>query len=475
MIASNDPFLYILGFVEFGLITMNDKEIIDCIRNGNHNRIKYAVTDIDGVLRGKAVSSEKFLKQLHQDIGFCNVIFGWDVMDDIYDHESVAGWHTGFPDSTATIDLNTFRQLPWDDHTPFLLADFHKSTSVGKVCPRSLLKKVQKEAEELGFKPIFSSEYEWVNFSETAKSLKEKEFSKPEPLTPGMFGYSMLRISQYSDFFNHLYDNLIEAGIPILAMHTETGDGAYEASIHHSEVLEAADRSVLFKLFVKEIASRFEITASFMAKWSDNLPGSGAHIHQSLWNSEKEINLFHSENSSDMSELMQQYLAGQLYCLPDILPMYAPTVNSYKRFVEGSWASTSVSWGIDNRTTALRVIQSDHDNSRIENRVPGADTNPYLAMAASLASGLYGIKNRLTLDMPATSGNEYGRKDGNKLSGDLNQATEKMKNSVLAKELFGEHFTDHFVKSREWEWNRCPDQSSKGVTPWEIKRYFEII
>lgn len=454
---------------------MNDKEIIDRIRNGGHNRIKYAVTDIDGVLRGKAVSAEKFLKQMHQDISFCNVIFGWDMMDDIYDHESVAGWHTGFPDSVATIDLNTFRQIPWDNHIPFLLADFQKSTSVGEVCPRSLLKKVQKEAEDLGLKPIFSSEYEWVNFGETPISLKEKGYTDPEPFTPGMFGYSMLRISQQSDFFETLFTNLNDAEIPILAMHTETGDGAYEACIHHSDILEAADRSVLFKLFVKEIASKFGITASFMAKWSESLPGSGAHIHQSLWDLKKEVNLFYSDDPSKMTELMQHFVAGQLHCMPYILPMYAPTVNSYKRFVEGSWAATSVSWGVDNRTTALRIIQSDNEATRVENRVPGADTNPYLAMAASLASGLYGIKNKLPLQIPATSGNEYGKIDSNKLPENLADATQKMKHSELPNELFGGHFTEHFVKSREWEWSRCPDQSSKEVTQWEIKRYFEII
>lgn len=454
---------------------MNDKEIIDRIRNGNHNRIKYAVTDIDGVLRGKAVSADKFVKHLHQDISFCNVIFGWDVMDDIYEQESIAGWHTGFPDATATIDLNTFRQLPWDSHKPFLLADFHKSISVGEVCPRTLLKKVLNEAEDLGFRPIFSSEYEWVNFSETAKSLKEKGYCNPVPLTTGMFGYSMLRISQESELFAHLYDQLSDAKIPILAMHTETGDGAYEASIHHTDILEAADRSVLFKLFVKEIACKFDVMASFMAKWSEKLPGSGCHIHQSLWDLENKTNLFYDENSTGQTEILKHYLAGQLHCLPYLLPMYAPTINSYKRFVEGSWAATSVSWGIDNRTTALRLIQSDKETTRIENRVPGADANPYLAMAASLASGLYGIKNRLSLDIPATDGNEYGRTAGNKIQGNLGDATEKMKNSPLATELFGETFTNHFVKSREWEWNQCPDKSSKVITPWEIKRYFEII
>ena len=171
-----------------------------------------------------------------------------------------------------------------------------------------------------------------------------------------------------------------------------------------------------------------------------------------------------------MSPLMEAYVAGQLYCLPHILPFFAPNINSYKRLVEGAWAPTTVTWGVDNRTTALRVIPGGPKSTRLETRVVGSDTNPYLAMAASLASGLYGIKNKLKLDVPMTIGSGYQDKRG-VLPRDLNEATQAMKKSSVAAELFGEEFTAHFVATREWEWR----QYAKAVTDWEIKRYFEVI
>jgi len=176
---------------------------------------------------------------------------------------------------------------------------------------------------------------------------------------------------------------------------------------------------------------------------------------------------------------MKNYLAGQLYCLPQILPMYAPTINSFKRLVEGAWAPTTLTWGIDNRTVALRVLTGSKKSARLETRVVGSDTNPYLAMAACLASGLYGIKNKLELKQPPTTGNGYRDTKNGVLPRDLQEATAKMKGSSVAKELFGEKFVEHFTLTREWEWRQfekdVPDTESKTVTDWELKRYFEII
>ncbi|MDX1642489.1 MAG: glutamine synthetase, partial [Balneolaceae bacterium] len=325
---------------------------------------------------------------------------------------------------------------------------------------------------ELGYLPKFSSEYEWFNFRETPQSLKEKGYDNPTPLTPGMFGYSILRSSYESDFFNDLFQQLQAFGVPLEGLHTETGDGVYEAAIEYTDIVEAADRSILFKTGVKEIAYRHEIIASFMAKWNGNLPGCSGHIHQSLWDEKGEKNLFYEpSNDHHLSDLLEHYIAGQLHCLPFILPMYAPTVNSYKRFVSGSWASTTVSWGIENRTTALRAIPAGPASTRLETRVPGADINPYLAMAAALASGLYGIKNQLTLDIPPTKGNEYESTENKPLPKSLKEATDAMKSSDLPSELFGKTFVNHFIGTREWEW----EQYSKQVTNWELQRYFEII
>ncbi len=453
------------------MVIMKKEEITQLIRELEVKNIKFAVTDIDGILRGKLISTEKFLKAVNGQIGFCNVIFGWDMNDAVYDNCKVSGWHTGYPDSFATIDPSTFRKIPWENDKPFFLADFSESADLKDVCPRSLLKKIKKEANDLGFSPQFSAEFEWFNFDETMHSLKEKEYSDPTPLTPGMFGYSVLRASQNSNYFNDLFDLLYTFGIPLEGLHTETGDGVFEAAITYDEILESADRATLFKTSVKEIASQYDLTASFMAKWNPELPGCSQHIHQSLINKSGKNLFFDDSKDHKMSELFEYYLAGQLYCLPHILPMFAPTVNSYKRYVEGSWAATSVSWGIENRTVALRVINRKSDSMRLENRVPGADANPYLTMAASLASGLYGIKHKLKLDTAPTKGNEYENKNSEPLPENLHKATKAMKESSIAKELFGESFVDHFVKTREWEWRQYkPNQKN-----WELKRYFEII
>lgn len=452
---------------------MNREEIIKKVKDHPDQSIKFGLIDIDGILRGKLVSKQKFLKSLEdQRIGFCNVIFGWDVNDACYDNTDKSGWHTGYPDANATIDLESFRSIPWENDKPFFLADFEQSEALGSICPRSLLKKVVQKANEAGYTPKFSNEFEWFNFDESPQSFSEKGFLNPTPLTPGMFGYSVLRTSQYSEYINDLFNLMHQFQVPIEGLHTETGDGVYEACISYNEVLKAADQAVLFKNSVKEIAFRYEIMPSFMAKWSKNLPGCSAHIHQSLWDKNGASNLFYDkEKPFKMSSLSESYLAGQLYCLPHILPLFAPTVNSYRRFVPGSWAPNTTSWGVENRTTAFRIINHDHHSMRIENRVPGADTNSYLIMAASLASGLYGIENNLKLDQERTVGNEYDNKVSELFPTNLHKATKAMKESKIAEELFGKEFTDHFIKTREWEWRQYDPQQSN----WELKRYFEII
>ncbi len=450
-----------------------DKEtIINTIKDHPSTAVKFAVTDIDGVLRGKIISKDKLIKALDSGIGFCNVIFGWDINDACYDNSEITGWHTGYPDSFAEIDPTTFREIPWDNNKPFLLADFESNKDISQVCPRSLLKRIRYEAHQMGFIPKYSNEFEWFNFNETPQSYAEKGFRDPTPITSGMFGYSILRASLNSEFLGDLFRHLSKFDVPIEGLHTETGNGVYEACIEYDEILSAADKAVLFKSGVKEIAYHYEILASFMAKWNPDLPGSSGHIHQSLWNREENKNLFYDSNSTHkMSDLAKQFLAGQLYCLPYILPMFAPTVNSYKRFVEGSWAPTTVSWGIENRTTAVRLILHDAESARIEHRVPGADANPYLSMAAALASGLYGIKNELELTLSPTKGNEYDNTATKPLHTNLHKATKAMKESEIAKELFGEEFTNHFIRTREWEWKQYdPEQRN-----WELKRYFEIV
>jgi glutamine synthetase len=452
---------------------MNAKEVIEEVKKSKTKKVKIAVTDMDGVLRGKIIHIDKFISAIEGGFGFCEVVFGWDMNDACYENTGVefTGWHNGYPDAAAKIDLATFRKVPWDEDIPFFLADFDvDGGSAREICPRTLLKNVKKELEQNGYSASFAQEYEWFNFKETSEDLHQSGFQKPNPMTKGMFGYSVVRASQEGDFFNDLFDLMDKFDVTIEGLHTETGPGVYEAAILYKDVLEAADRSVLFKTAAKEIGHFHGVIPTFMAKWSSELPGCSGHLHQSLWKDGKNI-FFDGSSKNKMSQEMESYIAGQLLCLPEILPMYAPTINSYKRLVEGMWAPTTLTWAIDNRTTAIRALPGSEKSTRIELRVVGSDMNPYLAMAAALASGYYGIKNNLKLDSPMTIGNGYEDLQNGSLPRDLFESTEKMANSKLANDLFGEVFVKHFCATRKWE---CK-QYAKSVTDWELKRYFEVI
>jgi glutamine synthetase len=452
---------------------MNKEEIIKKIKETDSQKIKIAIADIDGILRGKYIHKKKFLDSVNNYMGLCDVVFGWDSGDVCYDNAQITGWHTGYPDARAKIDVSTFRKIPWENSIPFFLADFSEHEVYAKTtCSRSLLKRVAAECEKLGFKAMFAQEFEWFNFMGTPSEINQTGFDKLQPITPGMFGYSVLRTSLNSAFVNELIDFLEAFDVSLEGLHTETGPGVFEAAIVYDDVLAAADKAILFKQGVKEIAYRHNMVASFMAKWNSELPGCGGHLHQSLWDEGGETNLFfNNAHTGKMSELLEQYIAGQLVCLPEILPMFAPNVNSYKRIGHGHWAPANTNWGFDNRTTAVRVIQGKMASARVESRVPGADTNAYLAMSAALASGLFGIKNKLKLDIPETIGNGYNAPKQRVLPKNLLEATEKMANSEIAKQLFGAEFVDHYTRTREWEWRQFASQ----VTDWELKRYFELI
>lgn len=443
---------------------LTKEQVIAEIKNSANPKVKVAITDIDGVIRGKYLHKDKFLSAVEGGFGFCDVVFGWDINDLAYEGMDFTGWHTGYPDAVATLDLSTFRKVPWDNDVPFLLGDFAMD-----ICPRNLLKKVKAESIKAGFKPSFGQEFEWFNFRETSEELHAKNFNEPTPLTPGMFGYSLLRMAKNNEFLNDIYDLMFKFNVPIEGLHTETGPGVLEAAILYGDALESADRAVLFKMGVKEIGLRYDIMPTFMAKISEKLPGCSGHIHQSLWDDKNNL-FFDDKSKTKMSPLMEHYIAGLLYCMPHVLPMYAPTINSFKRLVEGAWAPTTMTWAIDNRTTCIRSLPGSSKSTRIELRVVGSDANPYLAHAAALASGLYGIKNKLKLQ-PATTGNGYRDLSNGILPGNLWNATQAMKTSKVATELFGENFVKHFAGSREWEWK----QFAKSVTDWEYKRYFEIV
>ena len=321
-------------------------------------KVKVGGFDLDGVLRGKFVSMDKFRSAMQKGFGFCDVIFGWDIGDILYDNAKVTGWHTGYPDVHASLDPSTFRVLPYEPDTACFLVDFGLAEGVPHpACPRSLLKKVIARAAERGFRALFSAEFEFWVFKETSNSLYEKGFRGLEPLSRGMFGYSWVREGQHADLMHEILDVTSAFDIEIEGLHTETGPGVYEAAIKYDEVLRAADKAALFKTTMKQIAAKHGLSVTFMAKWNAELPGSSGHLHQSLWDRELKQNLFaDAEGPDGMSEAMRHYIGGQIALAPELTALYAPTVNAYKRYVDASWAPTRLAWSNDNRTAGFRVV-----------------------------------------------------------------------------------------------------------------------
>ncbi|KAJ3036659.1 hypothetical protein HDV00_002483 [Rhizophlyctis rosea] len=374
-------------------------------------KVKVSGADIDGIARGKFMAKSKFVKSV--DGGFGKYSF----------YSFKPKTDQGFSDIAAHIDLSTFRRIPWEKNAPFFLLDFYNpiTNKPFELCPRSLLKRVVDECKEEGFTAMCGMEFEWYNYR---------------------------------------------------------GPGVFEAAIEYSDALKLADRAHLFKTSVKQLALKHGIISTFMAKPWPDLPGCSGHIHFSLSDSKTGDNAFVSKSGGSgmeaTSDTMRHFIAGVLEGLPAIMPMLAPTINSYKRLVENYWAPITVSYGFENRTAAIRVIAPPTCSpkaTRIEVRVPGADVNPYLAISAILASGIYGVKHRMEPRLPPAEGNVVSQ-GGERLARDLREATEKMMaKDSFARNVLGDAFVDHYGATRKHEWK----QWETAVTDWELKRYMETV
>jgi glutamine synthetase len=426
--------------------------------------VKVGLTDVDGVLRGKYLHRDKFLGILESGFGFCDVVLGWDSNDQMYDNVAYTGWHTAYPDAPVRVVLDSCRELPFE-HTLFFLLEF--AAPADQLCPRGLLRRTIAKANAMGFEPYSALEYEFFVFEETPQSVRAKNYRDLKPITPGNFGYSVLRSSVHSEFYHELLALAEAMDFPIESLHTETGAGVLEAAIGVDKSLASADKAALFKTFTKVLAQRRGWMATFMAKWSRDWPGQSGHLHLSLKDA------FHDpQRPHGMSEVMEHFVAGLQQLLPEFLAMVAPTINSYTRMIPGFWAPTHATWGVENRTCALRVIPGSAKSQRVEFRIGAADGNPYLVSAAALAAGLWGITEKIPLALPIT-GNSYAVKhaDALALPSTLWDAAQRLKHSAVARSLFGDAFVDHYVATREWE----EREYRKQITDWQLQRYFEII
>lgn len=437
------------------------------------SHVKLGITDIDGIMRGKYVAAADLLANLNGGLGFCNGIVGWDCDDTLYDGDlaGISGWATGFADLPINIVPASARTLPGESHNSGLLVLGELGGSAMAVCPRSVLRRVIEQADSMGYVPLVGIEYEFGLFAETPESARAKGFRGLTPLSPGNFGYSLLRAATHSELCETLLAECEMLDVPLVALHTENGPGFWEAAIAATDALAAADRAAIFRLHLKAFAQRHGLLATFMAKWSADHQGQGGHIHLSLRSKEGKP-LFQDLAGGSSTPLMHRFVAGQLALLPEMAALYAPTVNSYTRLVPGAWAPTAATAGEDNRTCALRLVGRSPKSRRVEVRVPGADANPYLALAAAIASGLYGIRESLPA-IELLCGNAYlaDLPEEVRLPPTLSTAAARLRTSEAARVWFGDRFVDHFATTRDWEEGRF----RAAVTNWELERYFEVI
>jgi glutamine synthetase len=438
--------------------------------------IKIGLADIDGVMLGKYMRKDKFLSALSGGLAFCDVVFGWDVEDQLYDNGKYTGWHTAYPDAQLRVIPESCRRLPLEkgpggQDMLLFLCEF--TGPAAEVCPRRLLHRVIERAAAMGYDAYAALEYEFFMFRETPDSVREKGYRNLQTWTPGNFGYSVLRSTVNGDFYRQLLDMCERMDMPIESLHTETGPGVLEAALAVDNVAAAADKAFLFKTFAKALAQQNGLMATFMAKWSPEHSGQSGHIHLSLRDRKSGKAVFHdASRPHGMSTVQAAFLAGVQQCLPDFMVMYAQTINSYSRLVPGFWAPLDATWGVENRTTALRLIPGSEKSQRVEVRIGSADANPYLALAAALASGLHGIEQGLQLQAEI-KGNAYEQTfpDVLRLPNTLWDAAQRLKASEAARTLFGPAFVDHYAATREWE----ERMFRRHVTDWELARYFEII
>lgn len=452
-------------------------EKLAAYREKGVSRIKLGLTDVDGVIRGKYVNLAKFESLLRKGGGFCDCILGWDVNDQLYDNSRFTGWHSGYPDANIRLLVDTERWSA-EDGCPFFLAEFVAEKSAGDdhiphpICPRTRLKVLLDKARSAGLIYKMGFEFEFFVFAEDAHSVRDKHYAQLKPVTPGNFGYSILRATSQSELFGALMRYAEEMRFPLEAVHCETGPGVWEAALAPSPALEAADRANLFKTCSKAFFQKRDMIATFMAKWSMDYPGQSGHCHFSI--SDLDGKSVFAAEAETLSEQMLWAIAGLQKYLPDLIALLAPTVNSYTRLVKGAWAPTAATWGIENRTVAIRAIPGSVSAQRIECRVAGADANPYLTAVAIAGASLLGIEERLQ-PSEAVKGNAYDVQDTlaeqQKFPVTLRAAAERLSKSDAARKILGDEFVDHYAASRIWE----SREYERHVNSWQLERYFEII
>lgn len=454
-----------------GLLTI--EEFTQRVKEDLIETVVVAFTDHYGRLMGKRVDAEFFLDGvLESGTHGCDYLLTTDMEMEPVPGYQYANWELGYGDFHLVPDLASLRVADWLEKTALILCDIHneKTHDHVSIAPRSLLKKQVLAADESGLKCFAATELEYYLLENSYRQAFEKSYHDLRPAGYYLEDYHILQGTRNEKYTSVVRRHLKNSGVPVETSKGEWGLGQHELNVRYAEALPMADNHVVYKQCMKEVADAMGLSVTFMAKFVTDQAGSSSHIHMSLWKDGK--NAFAGDQQFGPvkgSDIFRWFLGGWIKHVPDVMPFYAPTINSYKRFVDGSWAPTRLAWSYDNRTAGFRVV--GHGSSlRIECRIPGADCNPYLALAASLASGLDGIKNQI--EPPACfEGDIYAAAHLPRVPYTLAEATAIFEQSEFAKNTFGKEVVEHYSHYFRTE-QRAYDTS---VTDWERKRYFERI
>ncbi|MCE9623191.1 MAG: glutamine synthetase family protein [Actinomycetia bacterium] len=453
--------------------TISRDKLEHLIRDGDIDTVLMVFPDLQGRLVGKRTTGRFFLQSV-ADAGTenCDYLIACDMDNNPVPGYRFTSYAQGYGDMLAKADWNTVRVIPWVEKTAMIMCDLLKvdSQELISVAPRSILQAQVDAAAAMGFLPMVASEIEFYLFHDTYDEAHAKGYRDLKPHSPWLEDYHILQTTKDEYILGAIRRGLEAAGVPVEFSKGEAGRGQHEINLDYTTAVEMADRNSIYKTAAKEIAHFNGRSVSFMAKYDFNDTGSSCHVHSSLWTMDGKTAVFDDHHGQHgMSETFQHYLAGQIATAREFSLLWAPTINSYKRFQLGSWAPTGVGWGLDNRTLGFRKV-GHGKGTRVECRIPGSDANSYFAFAGTIAGGLYGIKNKLPLGEPF-SGNGYEAPEIPRIPWNIVDAINLWENSTIAREAFGDDVHHHILTMAKAEW----EAFNHTVTDWELRRYWERI
>ncbi|KGE00839.1 glutamine synthetase family protein [Rhizobium sp. YS-1r] len=438
---------------------------------GRIDTVIAAQVDMQGRLMGKRFQAEYFIEGAWKETHSCNYLLATDIEMETVPGYKASSWEQGYGDYTMKPDLSTLRRLPWLEGTALVICDVldHHTHEEVPHSPRAILKKQVKRLEAMGMTAFMATELEFFLFDQPYDSAREGGYRNLKLASAYNEDYHIFQTTKEEEVMRAIRTGLQGAGIPVENSKGEASAGQEEINVRYADALTMADRHVIIKNACKEIAWSKGKAITFLAKWNYGAAGSSSHIHQSLWNSDGTTPLFFDKDGKHgMSDTMKHYVAGLLAHASEITYFLAPYINSYKRFMAGTFAPTKAVWSKDNRTAGYRLCGEETKAIRVECRVGGSDLNPYLAMAALIAAGIDGIERKMELK-PAFVGDAYHGTDVREIPKTLRDATELMSSSELLRTAFGHDVIDHYVRAARWE----QEEYDRRVTDWEVARGFE--